>query len=303
MKTLFDGTTPATMTSGGSGSAGTSLTAAHRDHTHPFTNPAIDTLAAGTDITTLNASTTAHGLVVKAVAPAANALNVVGIANAETAYTNKTILTTTTPSTQAFGDSAAAGTNLDAAHSDHKHAMPASPKDTTAQTGILKGNGSTISAVTAPTGTIVGTLDSQALTNKTYESYSINATPTANNIPVLDANAFLPKAAVQSIATVTVSNVTTSVAINADITGTYEITAQAGAVLFSNPTGTLVNNQKLIIKIIDNGTARAITWGTNFRAMGTALPSTTVLSKHLVMGFIYNITDTKWDCVAANYEA
>jgi hypothetical protein len=192
-KTLFDGTTPATMTSGGSGAAGTSLVAAHRDHTHPFTNPAIDTLAAGTDITTLNASTTAHGLVVKAVAPAANTLNVVGIANGETAYTDKLVLdAATTPSTQAFADAAAIGTSLVAAHADHKHAMMASPKDTTAQTGILKGNGSTISAVTAPTGTIVGTSDSQALSNKTYEGYSINATPTANNILVADANHFLP---------------------------------------------------------------------------------------------------------------
>ncbi len=43
--------------------------------------------------------------------------------------------------------------------------------------------------------TIVTLTGSQALTNKTYESYSINATPTANNIPVLDANARLPQAA------------------------------------------------------------------------------------------------------------
>ena len=96
------------------------------------------------DITTNNTSTTKHGFTPKAVAPAANALNVYGIANGETVPSNKTILGTTTPSTQAFGDSAIAGTNLDASHSDHKHAMPATPKDTTAQTGILKGNGTTI---------------------------------------------------------------------------------------------------------------------------------------------------------------
>lgn len=40
-------------------------------------------------------------------------------------------------------------------------------KDITAQTGILKGNGSIISAVTAPSGSIVGTTDAQTLTNKT----------------------------------------------------------------------------------------------------------------------------------------
>ena len=132
------------MTLGGTAVVGVAITAPRSDHKHAITNPSIESLAAATDVTTLNSSTTAHGLVVKVVAPAANALNVVGVANAETAFTNKTILTTTVPSTQAFGDSAAAGTNLDAAHSDHKHTMPAAEKDKTAQNGILKGNGSTI---------------------------------------------------------------------------------------------------------------------------------------------------------------
>jgi hypothetical protein len=56
-----------------------------------FSSAAIDTLAAATDITTLNVSTTAHGLAPKAVAPASGALNVLGIANGETTVSNKTI--------------------------------------------------------------------------------------------------------------------------------------------------------------------------------------------------------------------
>lgn len=52
------------------------------------------------------------------------------------------------PSTQAFGDTAVVGTAAVAARRDHKHAMPASTKDTTAATGILKGNGTTVSAAT-----------------------------------------------------------------------------------------------------------------------------------------------------------
>jgi hypothetical protein len=63
--------------------------------------------------------------VVKAIAPAANVLNVVGIANGETVYTVKALLDSTAPSTQAFGDTASAGTSLVAAHRDHKHAMMA----------------------------------------------------------------------------------------------------------------------------------------------------------------------------------
>ena len=79
------------MTLGGTAVVGVAITAPRSDHKHAITNPSIESLAAATDVTTLNSSTTAHGLVVKVVAPAANALNVVGVANAETAFTNKTI--------------------------------------------------------------------------------------------------------------------------------------------------------------------------------------------------------------------
>lgn len=83
----------------------------------------------------------------------------------------------------------------------------------------------------------------------------------------------------------------------------FEVTAQAGALKFNNPGGTPLGGQKLIIRIKDDGTARALTYDTQFRAMGNDLPSTTVLSKTLYMGFIYNATDTKWDLVAVAQEA
>lgn len=83
----------------------------------------------------------------------------------------------------------------------------------------------------------------------------------------------------------------------------FIVTAQAGALLFNAPGGTPVQGQKLIVRIKDNGTARALTYNSVFRAMGTALPSTTVLGKTLYLGFIYNATDTKFDLVAAAQEA
>lgn len=83
----------------------------------------------------------------------------------------------------------------------------------------------------------------------------------------------------------------------------FIVTAQAGALLFNAPSGTPVQGEKLVIRIKDNGTARALTWNSVFRAMGTALPSTTVLSKTLYLGFIYNSTDTKWDLIASAQEA
>jgi hypothetical protein len=82
----------------------------------------------------------------------------------------------------------------------------------------------------------------------------------------------------------------------------FEVTAQAGALKLNNPGGTPLGGQKLIVRIKDNGTARALTYDTQFRAMGNALPSTTVISKTVYMGFIFNATDTKWDLVAVAQE-
>ncbi len=92
--------------------------------TSDITATKIDDLTAGDDNTDLDASTSKHGLAVKATAPGATLINVVGIANGETAYTNKALLDSTAPSTQAIGDAAATGSQLVAARRDHKHAMP-----------------------------------------------------------------------------------------------------------------------------------------------------------------------------------
>lgn len=84
----------------------------------------------------------------------------------------------------------------------------------------------------------------------------------------------------------------------------FIVTAQAGALKFNNPSGTPTEGQKLMIRIKDNGTARALTYDTQFRASSDlALPTTTVLSKTLYMGFVFNSTDTRWDllCVLNNF--
>lgn len=79
----------------------------------------------------------------------------------------------------------------------------------------------------------------------------------------------------------------------------FIVTAQAGALKFNNPSGTPTEGQLLTIRIKDNGTARALTYDTQFRASSDlALPTTTILSKTLYMKFIFNSTDTKWDLLA-----
>lgn len=114
------------------------------DHIGGDGNPITETALSLTDVTTANASTSAHGLVVKATAPAANVLNVVGIANGETIYANKSIFDGTNPA--ALG-TAAPGTSLVAAHRDHVHTLPTSSSIMGAFTnGATAGAGATISS-------------------------------------------------------------------------------------------------------------------------------------------------------------
>jgi len=99
-----------------------------------------------------------------------------------------------------------------------------------------------------------------------------------------------------------------SVASNATVTPTstndlVKITAQAAGLTLANPTGTFAEGQALIIRIKDDGTARSITYGSDYRAIGVTLPTTTVVSKTTYLGIIFNDTDTKWDVVGVTTQA
>jgi len=78
----------------------------------------LDSEKSATTHTHADASTSAAGFAPIATAPSANELNVLGIANGETAYANKDMFNTTAPT--ALG-TAAAGTAIQASRSDHVH--------------------------------------------------------------------------------------------------------------------------------------------------------------------------------------
>ena len=125
-----------------------------------------DATLATTDVTDNDASTTKHGFSPKAVAPSAGNLALLGIANTETIRADKLLLDNTSPSTQAFGDSTAAGTLLKAARIDHKHAMPAMPN----RSDVGLGNVDNTSDANKPVSTAQQTaLDAKvALLNQKY---------------------------------------------------------------------------------------------------------------------------------------
>ena len=91
-------------------------------------------------------------------------------------------------------------------------------------------------------------------------------------------------------------------------TDTYDavtITALATAItsMTTNLSGTPSDFQKLLIRIKDDGTPRAITWGASFVSHGGTLPTTTVTSKTTTVGLLYNDALTKWTCIAVTTEA
>ena len=76
-------------------------------------------------------------------------------------------------------------------------------------------------------------------------------------------------------------------------------TALAADATFGAPSGTPYNGQRHVIRVKDDGTARALGFNSIYRASSDlALPTTTTLSKTLYMGFMYNSADSKWDLLA-----
>lgn len=90
---------------------------------------------------------------------------------------------------------------------------------------------------------------------------------------------------------------------NADTTDLLDIVAQAAALAIANHTGTPRNGHALTIRIRDNGTGRAISWGTAYMTgQALALPATTVAAKLMHVGFRWSPTYNKWVMVALTQE-
>jgi len=78
----------------------------------------------------------------------------------------------------------------------------------------------------------------------------------------------------------------------------YNLTALAANVTINAPTGTPVDGNKLMFRILDNGVTRTLTWNATYTVIGVSLPVATTVNKMTYVGCIYNSTNTRWDVLA-----
>ena len=97
----------------------------------------------------------------------------------------------------------------------------------------------------------------------------------------------------------TASSATPSIAVGTGGYDIYEITALAAAITSITITGTPVDGMELELIITDNGTARALAFGSSFVATMVSIPTTTVASTQLRILFQYSTADSKWHCLGA----
>lgn len=89
--------------------------------------------------------------------------------------------------------------------------------------------------------------------------------------------------------------------LNTDYSNYLDITALAVAANFANAniTGSPIDGQVVTYRILDNGSARALSFGTNYELVGaTAFPTTTTAGKRMTLAFRYSTLSSKWGMTA-----
>jgi hypothetical protein len=95
----------------------------------------------------------------------------------------------------------------------------------------------------------------------------------------------------------------TSLTPDISTTDIYAYTALAANLTINAPIGTPLNGNKLIFRILDNGTTRTLTWNATYTVIGVTLPTATTANKTVYVGCIYNTANTRWDVIAVTTQA
>lgn len=148
---------------------------------------------------------------------------------------------------------------------------------------------------------VVLTHSSGILTLGTGEFRITTPGTNAASVPTLGSTSTLTnKRITRRIVTVNAPGATPTT--NSDNDDIAEFTGLGTAItsMSTNLSGTPINGDLLEFRFVDDGTARAITWGASFAASTVSLPTTTVISTMLRVLFEYQTTASlnKWVCIA-----
>lgn len=157
-----------------------------------------------------------------------------------------------------------------------------------AANALMVGGGAGAAPATITTGTGVVTALGNA-TNATGGFATVNGTATLTNKRVD------PR----------VSSAASASSLTPDISSfdQYAYTALAVDLTINAPIGTPVDGNKLVFRLLDNGTTRTLTWNATYTAIGVTLPTATTANKTTYVGCIYNANNTRWDVIAVVTQA
>lgn len=188
------------------------------------------------------------------------------------------------------------------------------PSPTLNTSGVSAGSYGTASQVSQVTVDAKGRVTSAsnvaiAISNAAVSGLGTMATQNANNVTITGG----------SFSNSNISNVTVtgsrinprflsaanSTTLTPDISAydQYNLTAQDKALTVAAPIGTPLDGNKLMVRITGNSSAYAITWNATYTVIGVTLPTTTVATKTIYVGTIYNATNTRWDVIAVTTQA
>jgi len=150
---------------------------------------------------------------------------------------------------------------------------------------------------TATTSIPLSQLDSNfatAITLGNTAMYLGNTTTAVGNVTISGSRVD-PRANAQS----NVASITPNIALYDQ----YAVSSQAQALTVNAPTGTPVDGNKLVFRLLDNGSSQFVSWNATYTPIGTSLPSATTAGKMVYIGCIYNSANTRWDVVAVTTQA
>ncbi len=157
------------------------------------------------------------------------------------------------------------------------------------------------------TDTLVGRATTDTLTNKTLTSPIIGTISNTGTLTLPTSTDTLVGRATTDTLTnkrnePRVSSTTSTSTLTPDKSSydVYYLTAQAAALTIANPTGTPVTGEVLMIYVTDNGTSQTLSFGTEYKAFGQALPTATTVSKTLQIGLQFD--GTNWSTLTATQQ-